>query len=55
MKLEDIISQLADAIGNEVLITDVSEREYFSMDVFDIDQVTDLVLQPRSKMRYPLR
>ena len=49
MKLEDIISRLADAIGNEALITDVSEREYFSMDVFDIDQVTDLVLQPRSK------
>ena len=49
MSSENIISQLADAIGSDALITDFSEREYFSMDVFDIDQVADLVFQPRSK------
>ena len=49
MNSENIISQLADAIGSDALITDFSEREYFSMDVFDIDQVADLVFQPRSK------
>ena len=49
MSSENIISQLANAISSDALITDFSEREYFSMDVFDIDQVADLVFQPRSK------
>ena len=47
MSSENIISQLADAISSDVLITDFSEREYFSMDVFDIDQVADLVCKKR--------
>lgn len=49
MKSEEIINQLCDVIGSDAVITDVKEREYFSMDVFDIDQVADIVIQPRSK------
>ena len=47
MKSEEIINQLCDVIGSDLVITDVKEREYFSMDVFDIDQVADIVIQPR--------
>ena len=49
MSSENIISELATVIGSDALITDPFEREYFSMDVFDIDQVADFVFQPRSK------
>ena len=38
MKSEEIINQLCDVIGSDAVITDVKEREYFSMDVFDIDE-----------------
>ena len=44
MKSEEIINQLCDVIGSDAVITDVKEREYFSMDVFDIDQVADIVI-----------
>ena len=49
MNSEEVISQLCDVIGTDSVITDNKEREYFSMDVFDIDEVADLVIQPSSK------
>ena len=49
MNSEEVISQLCDVIGTDSIITDNKEREYFSMDVFDIDEVADLVIQPSSK------
>jgi len=49
MNSEEVISQLCDVIGTDSVITDNKEREYFSMDVFDTDEVADLVIQPSSK------
>ena len=49
MDKEELIIQLSSVIEKDALITEISEREYFSMDVFDIDQITDLVIQPKSK------
>ena len=49
MNSEEVISQLCDVIGTDSVITDNKERKYFSMDVFDIDEVADLVIQPSSK------
>ena len=49
MKSEELISQLSEVIGSDSVITENNEREYFSMDVFDIDEVADLVIQPSSK------
>ena len=48
-KSEEVISQLCHVIGSDSVVRDIKEREYFSMDVFDIDEVADLVIQPSSK------
>ena len=49
IKNDQLISKLSDILGKESVITEESEREFYSIDVYSKDKICAAVVRPRNK------